>query len=275
MSIPLPQIFPISEPDQYKAHLATKNESGHRPLDVFVRDRSEWGKWNAWRSHRDEFNRPRIFALIDFYPESDIWLFGGVYNVLSRSEEDHAHSYKVERSVIGNEYVGRLKIQFERPGRIRAIKLNRYIDQMEVSELLRRTYSGERFSGYESICHDFSQLETIFQTEKKDWKAALQSVKGVYLITDKNNGKSYVGAAYGEHGIWSRWKNYLNTGHGWNDELTRIIDEKGIDYARENFQFTLLEYMPARTDDSTIIERESFWKRALLSQTSDFGYNRN
>jgi hypothetical protein len=37
----------------------------------------------------------------------------------------------------------------------------------------------------------------------------------------------------------------------------------------------ILEYMPARTDDSTIIERESFWKRALLSRTSEFGYNHN
>lgn len=274
MSISLSKVLSFSNFSDFKVHLASSNGSSE-PLDVFVRDRSEWKKWNMWRSSRDDFNRCYIFSLIDFYPESNTWLFGGIFEVLSRSSENRTHSYEVELSNKAEEFVGRLKVRFERPGRIRAIKFGKYVEDMTVSEITRNSYNGESFSGFENICHGFNELENIFLNRKKDWKAALQNVKGVYLIVDQNNGKSYVGAAYGEYGIWSRWRCYISTGHGWNDELTRVIKERGKEYARQNFQFTLLEYMPARTDDSTIIERESFWKRALLSRNSEFGYNQN
>jgi len=109
--------------------------------------------------------------------------------------------------------------------------------------------------------------------ERPDWKAALQSVKGVYLIVDKDNGKKYVGSAYGAFGLWQRWGCYIGTGHGWNDELTKLINKKGIEYARKNFRLSLLEYRPAYTDDQEIMSRENYWKEALLSRK--FGYNRN
>lgn len=94
------------------------------------------------------------------------------------------------------------------------------------------------------------------------------------MIVDKRNGKKYVGSAYGAFGIWARWKCYIGTGHGWNDELTKLIQEEGIEYARRNFRLSLLEYRPARTDDGVIVERENYWKEALLSR-GEFGYNRN
>ena len=121
--------------------------------------------------------------------------------------------------------------------------------------------------------HGFSQLEAIIKQHKPDWKAALENVKGVYLIVDKSNGKMYVGSAYGDAGIWSRWACYIGTGHGWNDELTKLINTNGIGYARENFQFSILEFRSMRTDDQVIINREQYWKRAL--QTNAFGYNKN
>jgi hypothetical protein len=145
---------------------------------------------------------------------------------------------------------------------------------MSVSELLKEPYSGERFPGYENICHDFGTLEVVFRTSRPDWRAALENIKGVYLITDKSNGKKYIGAAYGGAGIWSRWGSYMKTGHGWNDELTQLIEREGIDYARQNFRVALLEYRPAKTDDTVTIDREVFWKEALLSRVPH-GYNKN
>src|SRR6185437_3065016 len=46
------------------------------------------------------------------------------------------------------------------------------------------------------------------------------------LIVDRGNGKMYVGSAYGDAGIWSRWTSYIKTGHGGNDQLTRLIQQK-------------------------------------------------
>jgi hypothetical protein len=77
----------------------------------------------ALASHRDDFNREFIFALMDFYPEPDIGLFGGVYEVLSRSDEDAAHSYEVALSDFCSAFIGRLKIHLHRPGRARVVQL--------------------------------------------------------------------------------------------------------------------------------------------------------
>ena len=102
----------------------------------------------------------------------------------------------------------------------------------------------------------------------------MENVKGVYLITDISNGKRYVGSAYGGEGIWSRWKSYVETGHGNNKELTRLIKRSGMEYARINFRFALLEHQSMLTDDDFIIERENYWKNILLTR-GKYGYNKN
>lgn len=273
MSLRLQSLLDIPDPGEYKVHLASWNGENH-PLDVLVRDSKEWDSWNTWRSTKDDFNRRYILALVDFYPDPGTWLFGGIYTVIARGGRDHSHSYEVQRSVHHDALVGRLKVAFARPGRIKSIKLEKYLDQMSVVELLREPYTGEPFPGYENINHDFGALESVFRTNRPDWKAALANVKGVYLIADKHTGKKYVGSAYGDAGIWARWECYIGTGHGWNDELTRLIDQEGIAYARQYFRMCLLEYRPAKTDDGVILEREVFWKDALLTR-GQFGYNRN
>ena len=139
---------------------------------------------------------------------------------------------------------------------------------------LPQRYSGESFCGFENVDHDFHILEPIFKNEREDWKSALSNVKGVYLICDVSNGKKYVGSAYGDAGIWSRWACYIGTGHGWTDELTRVVKEEGgLIYARKNFRFSILEIMAPSIPDAAVIARESHWKRVLL--TREHGYNRN
>lgn len=194
--------------------------------------------------------------------------------MLGRSPASHQHSYVIERSTDFTELVGRLKIDFARAGRARSLKLENHFEKMSVAELLREPYSGERFPGYENINHDFTLLETVFRTHRPDGKAALANIKGVYLISDKGNGRKYVGSAYGGTGIWSRWNSYIDSGHGGNKDLAKLIGREGLDYARKNFRIALLEYRPAKTDDAVIIGRECFWKEALLSR-SPHGYNKN
>jgi len=269
MSIKLAKLLPIQKLDDYKLHLACWNGKD-QPLDVFVRNRDEWEGWNSYRGQRNRFNRRYIFSLIEFYPESNVWLFGGIYEVILRSASD----YKVQLVENLQEFIGRVKIRFDRPSRAPAFNLEKYYEEMVVSEVLKECYTGEAFCGYENINQSFSSMENIIKNNKPDWQAALSNIKGVYLISDVGNGKRYVGSAYGDSGIWSRWSCYIGTGHGWTDDLMTIVEEKGIEYARSNFMFTLLEYRPVKTDDKIIIEREKYWKEVLLTR-GPYGYNKN
>lgn len=187
-------------------------------------------------------------------------------------QERRPDRYLIRLSRIHKEFVGRLLIRYPGPGaRGRAFLLEKYYNELKVTQLLDKQFGGEAFVGYENVEHTFRQLEQIIQQDRPDWKGPLQNVKGVYLIVDRSNGKMYVGSAYGDSGIWSRWSADVKDGHGGNDQLTRLIAKKGIGHARRNFCFSILEFRSMRTDDQAIIAREQYWKRVLGS--CEFGYN--
>lgn len=271
MMIPLNEILAITGPEEYKLHLACQNPDGVHPLDEFVAHPDNWLGWNEWRGGRNDWTRPRVLSFMEFYPRSDAWLFGGAFEVLERRSD----GYKLQPDARLLKYVGRLIASFHRYQgmRGRAFRLESYLDQFTITEILPQVYSGERFPGFERINHGFGALEAIFHAERPDWKAALQSMKGVYVISDKSNGKQYIGSAYGDAGIWSRWACYVGTGHGWNDELVKLVQSKGPKYAREHFHFAILEVMIKSTPDDVVLDREAHWKLALL--TREHGYNRN
>ena len=201
--------------------------------------------------------------------------FGGVYEVLVRLPGViKAPGYVVELTDQHASLIGRLKLKWKRTGRQKARKLENCVDEFQVLEITREEYQGAHFPGYEGLNHRFDQLEKVFRDGKRDWKAALENVKGVYLITDALSGKRYVGSAYGDTGIWSRWNCYMTTVHGYNDDLTRVIRKEGIKYAQENFHFSILEICSMKSDDQSIITRESYWKDVLLTR-GKFGYNKN
>ncbi len=271
MTFDIQSIFDVDNPSEYKFHAARWNGE-HQPLDVFTRDREEWVNWNRWRGQKNDFNRRYIISFIDFYPERWIWLFGGIFEVTAR-QPMAGPTYEILPCDRGANLIGRLKISLVL-SRGKSFLFENLIESISISELLKEAYSGDPFVGFDNVSLDFSMLETIVKNERLDWKTALQNVKGVYLIVDKATGKKYVGSAYNDIGIWSRWSDYVSTGHGWNVALVELMTEKGVAYARENFRITLLEVWPYRTEDQIIIGRESHWKEALLTR-GDFGYNRN
>ena len=269
MTILLHDIFPIAEPTDYKLHFARWNRK-HQPLEVWVRDRAEWQGWQEYRPARDEFNRPYIFSLIQFYHETDTWLFGGVFRVVQR----YPDRYEVELTDQGAGFLGRLKLRSDYRQRPTRVKFENHYRDFEVREILREPYAGRRFPGFEDIDLSFEELEALVRTERPDWKAALESVKGVYLITDTTTGKRYVGSAYGDQGLWSRWRSYVETGHGGNIELRELVTDPTLEYCRKAFRFALLEYRPSPTPDDVLLAREAFWKRILLTRGAG-GLNRN
>ena len=262
---------------QYKLHLACWN-GRDQPLNVYLNAWEKWIGWNEWRGGKDDFNRQYIFSLIQYYHENGKWLFGGIFEVTKRLQDwkKTEIGYKIRLLDLHKDLIGRLVVDYYRYQgmRGRAFRLENYYEEMNISEILKKPFDGISFPGYENISIDFSDLEQLILSQKTDWKALLENVKGVYLIVDKANGKKYVGSAYGNYGLWSRWSTYVMTGHGFNDELVRLIQDKGMQYARLNFKISLFEHYPMKTDDNLIIKRESFWKNALLARGS-FGYNKN
>jgi len=269
MTIYLEQIWPIGNLEDFKIHFARWN--GHsQPLDVWTRSQDEWRGWQEYRPGRNDFNRKYIFSLVHFYHETDIWLFGGIYRVLERRSD----RYVVELDDMGRQFSGRLKLYS--PYRLRTTRtlMERHYQDFQITEILREGYSGRRFPGYGEIDLSFGELEALVRNERPDWKSALETTKGVYLITDTNTSRRYIGSAYGEDGIWSRWRAYVETGHGGNVELRKIVKQHDFDYCREHFRFSLLEDRRPGTTDDVIIARENYWKRILLTR-GEHGLNLN
>ncbi len=173
-SLRLSDIWSIAGPSDYKLHFARWN--GHsQPLEVWARDKGEWQGWQEYRPARDEFNRPKIFSLIQFYHEPDAWLFGGVFCVLERLSD----RYVVTLSDEGGGFIGRLKLRSSYRDRATRVNFENHYSSLEVLELLREPYTGRSFPGFEKIDLAFEELETLVRTGRPDWKAALSSVKGI------------------------------------------------------------------------------------------------
>lgn len=154
-----------------------------------------------------------------------------------------------------------------------AISWHQWIkNEMEIVEICPGL-NYKRFTDYSELILSFEELREIVLNEYKEWKIVLSAVKGVYLITDTNTGKLYVGSAYGESGIWGRWCDYINTnGHGGNKSLAELI-KKDKDYASKYFQFSILMLLPKTVTADEAIAKEQLFKRKL--GTNAFGLNNN
>lgn len=182
--------------------------------------------------------------------------------------------YDFETLTEYEKYFGRLVVKFDKDNAYVIVRGDK-IDRFEVYEILPSEYEElDIFPGYDNIDLSWTELGRVLK--KESWQTALKNQKGVYLITDTLTNKRYVGSAYGNDMILGRWKAYAENGHGGNKELVELAKSMGDnwkDYIRQNFRYTILDIYKSVVDDSTIIQRESRWKRVLLSR--QFGYNAN
>lgn len=261
------------DPREFKLHCATFNGTD-QPLDVFARSWEEWVGWSTWSPKADVFNRRFIFSVMQVYYENhETWLFGGIFEVLSSSGVKGGPSYKIalrEDHLPGQ--IGRMKLRYLAP-RNRRINLETALDKMEVIEILPHRFEGRPFPGHDSINVSLAELQVVVRQSRSDWRGALEHMKGVYVIHDKTSGKAYVGSAYNDTGIWSRWSQYAETLHGDNVDLRDLVEEKGPERVGEDLTFALLEFWSMRTSDAFVLEREKYWKDVLLSR--EFGHNLN
>ena len=207
---------------------------------------------------------------MQFHHEPDTWLFCGVYRVLERLPD----RYVVELEREGAAFIGRLKLRSHDKQRATRVNFENHSPSFEVAEILPEPCSGRPFPDFEGVHLSFEELERLVRKGRSDWRSALQSVKGIDLITDASRRRRYVGTAYGDAGIWSRWCTYVETGHGGNVELRHLLEEAGIKHFRGSLRFALLETRSVATPDDIILQRETFWKQILLTR-GDKGFNRN
>ena len=130
------------------------------------------------------------------------------------------------------------------------------------------------FPGYDDVLLSFESLKEIIDNGGvySDWRVALSSVKGVYLISDTCDGRLYVGSAYGKDGLWGRWSEYVTTGgHGHNKLLEATLEAFPDRY--KYLKWSILQVLPKNTTDDATIAVENKWKDRLL--TREHGYNKS
>ena len=98
------------------------------------------------------------------------------------------------------------------------------------------------------------------------WKSALSQWRGIYVIFDHDDGKSYVGSAYGKDNLLGRWLHYAAVGHGGNKYLRRRNPR--------SFSFSILQRVSPDMHADEIIRLEATWKARLHTRHPD-GLNDN
>lgn len=157
-----------------------------------------------------------------------------------------------------NDLAGRLIIDW---GASERAWIQRADNQNKVVLEIRAAFQEPEFPGFGRFIAPLSKLEGL----PPSWRTALSNSRGVYLLTCPKTKEQYVGAAYGEGGLYGRWLAYVHGGHGGNVAL-RSRDPS-------DYQVSVLEVAGSAATIENIIGMEDLWKRKL--QSREMGLNRN
>ena len=275
MEIKLNDLLKFSEKDLKVAKIKFNQSSpDENPLDLYQKNPEIVNtQWLFWRESRHYFAVGQI-AICFLKLTWDTWLLTTIKRITKNLDVRNGITYRGEEPEEYKKYYGRVIVQFHKTFQTQGCYYGTVKDELIVNQILPVVFDGYDFPGYDKVRLSYEQLSIIIKQNKKDWRAALENQKAVYLITDTNNGKLYVGSATSDYGmLLQRWSNYVENGHGGNVELRRLVEEKGFEYVQKHFQYSILENYNAKVDDHIILERESWWKDTL--QSRKYGYNAN
>lgn len=279
--IKLVDLLNIKESDytDYKLHFAIGGDDKREPYNAYLVDR-----FKEWQEHQTQKNWTRKYIISLIYYGKNLWLFGGVYEVLPispvpvTSGEWKGWKYETKLLDTQNDLIGRAIFHFKKEFRasyptleLKATK-GMSPSNIYVSSVFDKKVAITDFPGFDNVNIEHEALRLIVHDDILSWKSALSNVKGVYLITDKLSGKQYVGSAYGDNCIWQRWSEYAKNGHGGNANLKELLRKNGEDY-KFNFRYSVLEICNMSLGNEYIISRENHWKQILM--TREFGLNKN
>lgn len=274
-SLLLNDLLHLNQEDLDRAKIKFNQYNGEiEPMEVYLRNPDEVNNlWLFWRAKRRYFSVGEI-AICLFQLSWNTWLLSTVKEVTRELGVKDGVNYEGKELKNYTPYFGRVIVKYRKTHQTQVVYAKNVINELEVEQILPSVFDGIDFPGYDKVRLSYEQLSIIVNRHKRDWVAALENQKAVYLITDKGSGKQYVGSAYGENGmLLQRWSNYVDSGHGGNKLLKSVVDDLGFDYVKQNFQYSILENYNGRTEKRIILERESWWKETLGSRA--FGLNAN
>lgn len=179
--------------------------------------------------------------------------------------------YNIEECSEFSKYNGRIIIDWGRG------TINWHIrkSDLPVIEILKEQQRNiESFTSYENVNLPFDKLNEIVLMPSiyADWINALSAINAIYVITNTENGKLYVGSSYGwTDGLLGRWSNYAKTKHGGNELLIKLLEECPQRY--KEFQYSILQILPKSITQEMAVDAENKWKEKLC--TRKHGYNKN
>lgn len=269
-SIKLNDILNIKNLKNVKIRFNLMFANNWNPIEVFKNNEiktllaGQYWNYNKNKSYKDG---QITLGFIRIKSNENFWLLFHIGKITKDLNILNGVGYEYETLTEYEKYFGRLIIKFKNNSQNMIRNAESVIEDCEIAQILPDIFDNDIFPGYDKVNISWKELSRVL--EKDSWKTALQNQKGVYLITDTYNGKMYVGSAYGDDMILNRWKSYVKTGHGNNKEL------KGLDfnYIKKYLRYSILDIFKSTTDIEAIIERENWWKEALLSRR--FGYNVN
>ena len=253
-------------------HKDRRAARGRTPYELW---RDNRGQFELYQSTQSVENRARLearyWASFLGTPADDT-VFVGIYGVGKRrlleqdtpkpsmdgvDEAGSCDLYELTLEAALGDLSGRLLVEWG-PGERSWIQRADRRDKPVVE--LRTVFKEPEFPGFLSFVTTLSELDRL----PKSWLTALQSCRGVYLLTCPRTREQYVGSATGGDGFWGRWQDYIQTGHGGNLALK----------SREpsDYQVSILEIAGTATTSDEIIVMEERWKRKL--QSKEMGLNR-
>jgi len=259
-----------------KIKLVRHKEKG---LDLYGMYRQEKTNFLTYQSQQEKNIFDGVNYIVSFIGEKGtLARFIGIYRVTKRTKliqkaqsvDGRLYTYNYEMEEVNgyDDLIERVIINWGKG----ALSWHQWIkNEKEVIEIHPGLHY-KQFKDYFDFILSFKELTEIIKNQYSDWQKVLSVTKGIYLISDAKSGKLYVGAAYGEKGIWGRWSNYVSTGgHGGNKTLKTLL--KHDNKYSENFNFSILMLLPKTITPDQAIEKEQLFKRKL--GTNSFGLNNN
>lgn len=267
-SILLNELLKLRDLDKVKIRFNKQSNAGWNPIELFKNgDASALLQGQYWDFTVKSFQVGQTTVGLIRLDQPDLWLLFHVGRVTKSFDVTNGLGYEYESLSEYDRFLGRVIVRYKNKSQNMIRKAVSVLDECEVHQILPDVFDNDLFPGYENVDLSWRDLGRVLI--RPVWRTALENQKGIYLIVDSSNGKMYVGSAYGENMILGRWLAYAQNGHGGNVELRRL----DFAHIQQYFRYSILDIYKSTTSDNTILARESWWKRVLM--TRSFGYNSN